>query len=263
MEVGKALATKILSNVGFHVEEIPVWNGRSADLRVTDEVSTYHIEVKEKFEALELAQERSARLASGDVYEQNDPIKPDTTISGILYDAWKQLDGTPKADGTFQLIWFHSHGIDADLKAEQAWASFYGEVKLMGLKPPQPKFASCFYFDYSAAFRMRTIEALVITEGTTLQICLNEFSNRANEFRKTKFFEEFQGRGGVVDPVALEESGKIIACRSATSRKNDDDVCEALRQQTGILYTPIRFTRHTCSVAVPPPRRISRSQDVG
>ena len=252
MGPSKALAKQILSNLGFRVEEIPEGNSRSADLAISDDTSAYHLEVKEKFESQSVAQKRQECLARGDIYQQDDPLAHDNRISAILRDAQNQLDETLDKADAFQLIWFHANGVDADLKYRQAFATFYGQVPLIALEPRQSETTTCFYFDYSAAFAMPTIEALILTDHTTLQVCLNEFSHRSDEFRRTPFYHRFRELDGVIDPLSLAAEGKIIACRAGIPRKSDHEVCKALREQTGVLYTTIRLNRHSYSAAVRP-----------
>jgi hypothetical protein len=255
MEAGKALALNLLPKLGFSVDEVPVANGRTADLLVTDgESQPYLIEVKEKVESESHAQERIKILSRGDLYEQADPLTRDNRISGILQDARKQLDETPKDSSTFQLIWFHATGVDADLKYRQAFATFYGHVDLIAMNPRSHRTPACFYFDYCAAFNMPTIEALIITDSKQLQVCLNEFSHRGVEFRQSALCKRFAEMDGVIDPVAMAADGMIIACRVTVPRKNDDEVAKALQEQTGVLYSPIRLTRHAVSAATRPQR---------
>jgi hypothetical protein len=191
MEAGKQQATHVLSNLGFRVQHVPVADDRTADLLVSDDEGEYLIEVKDKSEAESLAQHRREVLASGELYEQSDPLSRDNRISAILADAQQQLDRTPKREGTFQLIWFHATGIDADLKYRQAFATFYGHVALVAMNPRLPDTAECFYFDYNAAFNMPTVEALILTDRKQLQVCLNEFSRRAAEFRQSPICRKF------------------------------------------------------------------------
>jgi hypothetical protein len=256
LEAGKQQATTVLSNLGFRVQYVPVSDRRTADLLVSDDEAEYIIEVKDKSEAESLAQLRREVLASGELYEQSDPLSRDNRISGILADAQQQLDRTPKREGTFQIIWFHATGIDADLKLRQAFATFYGHVALIAMNPRLPITAECFYFDYNAAFDLPTVEALILADRKQLQVCLNEFSHRAAEFRQSPLCRKFAEQDGVVDPVAMEANGRIIRCRADVSRKNEADVIQALQAQTGILYSPIRLNRHTVSVATHP-------QDIG
>ncbi len=252
MEVGKSLATTLLSNLGFRVEQVPTSSGRTADLLVSDDESQYLIEVKDKIEGESQAQERRAVLRRGELYEQSDPLAYNDRISGILQDAQKQLDATPKDGSTFQLIWFHANGVDADLKYRQAFATFYGHVELIALNPRSHRTPSCFYFDYNAAYHMPTVEALILTDRETLQVCLNEFSCRAHEFRRSGLCRKFVEMDGVIDPVAMAADGMIIPCRAKVSRKNDDEIATALQEQTGVLYTPVRLSRHACSAATRP-----------
>ena len=252
-EVGKAIATQELKGLGFQVDEVPVANDRTADLLAIDtELQQYLIEVKDKVESESQAQERIEILGRGDLYEQADLLARDNRITGILRDARKQLDATPKDSSTYQLIWFHATGLDADLKYRQAFATFYGHVDLIALNPRSHRTSACFYFDYSAAFNMPTIEALILTDNKQLQVCLNDFSHRAEDFRHSRLCQKFVEMDGVIDPVAMADNGGIIACRATVSRKNDDEVAKALQEQTGVLYSPIRLTRHAVSAATRP-----------
>lgn len=250
MEAGKAQARHVLTTLGFLVEDIPLRDGRSADLKISDDESIYHIEVKEKFESPQLAADRAQRLNRGELFEQADLLAYDNRISGILRDAKKQLDETPKDASEFQLIWFHADGIDADLKFRQAFATFYGMVSLIALHPRRSGTTDCLYFDYCESIRMPTVEALILSDADNLQVCLNEFSERRIEFQSTRFFKTFSDLGGVFDPVALVEAGQLIACRAAISRKEDAEIERALQIETGVLYTSIRLTRHSCSAAI-------------
>jgi hypothetical protein len=254
MEAAKLLAAEFLSRHGFHVEEIPVGEGKSADLRFTDDSATYHVEVKEKFESEEDAKTRKEILSRGEMFEpQPKKLSSDNRISGILAQARKQLDATPKDSGTFQLIWFHSHGFDADLKYRQAFATFYGDVPVSSRRPHPEETKHCFYFDYSAALVMPTIEALVLCDGKQVQVCLNESSRRAGEFRTTGFYKKFLFLDAIFDPVALESAGEVIFCRAEIARKNEAEIVSALQAQTGVLYTPHRLNRYTFTIADSPP----------
>jgi hypothetical protein len=99
---------------------------------------------------------------------------------------------------------------------------------------------------------MPSVVALILTDQKQLQVCLNEFSHRADEFRQSPLCKKFVELDGVTDPVALEANGQIITCRGAVSRKNEADVITALQAQTGILYSTIRLNRHTVSAATYP-----------
>ena len=139
------------------------------------------------------------------------------------------------------------------MKYRQAFATFYGYVHLLPMYPNNHlSTKECFYFDYNAAFDMRDIEALILTDGKQLQFCLNEFAHRADDFRSTKLFREFQSRDGIYDPRVLEAAETVIACRFDFPRNDENATARALQEQTGILYSPIRLNRYAASAAVQP-----------
>jgi hypothetical protein len=238
MEYSKRLATAELLRLGFEVDEIPCGTcgtGKRADLHVKDGTHAYHIEAKDKFESQDIP------AASQDGFcRREDPITHNNRISGILTYAKEQLSQTPKADATFQLIWLHA---ESELQWRLAFATFYGHRHLRAVSPRGAKPAECFYFTYNAAYSMPDVEALILTEGDSLHLCMNEFSHRRDEFRSSRLYEVFSV--GEIDPVAMETAGKIIACRADISRKNPQDVLRVLKEQTGVDYLPIALTRYS------------------
>lgn len=235
MEYSKRLAKAELRCLGFEVDEIPCATGKRADLHVKDGTHVYHIEAKDKFESQDIP-----AASQDDLYWRKDPITYNNTISGVLRDARKQLSQTPKTDATFQLIWFHA---ESSLQWRLAFATFYGHQHLSAIWPRDAQSAECFYFTYCAAHSMPDVEALILTEGDSLHLCMNEFSRRRDEFRSSRLYEVFSV--GQIDPVAMESTGKIIACRANIPRKNPQDVLRVLKEQTGVDYVPITLTRYS------------------
>lgn len=237
MEYSKRLAEAELRRLGFEVEEISRATGKRADLRVKDGTHVYHIEAKDKFDS------QNIPAASQDgIYRREDQLTYNNTIGGVLRDAHKQLNQTPKADATFQLIWFHA---ESDLQWRLAFVTFYGHQYLRAVWPLGAKYVQCFYFTYCAAHSMPDVEALILTEGDSLNLCMNEFSRRRDEFRSSRLYEVFSE--GQIDPVAMETAGEIIACRTNISRKNPQDVLRVLKEQTGVDYEPFSLTRYSFS----------------
>jgi hypothetical protein len=235
VERSKLIAIAELSRIGFQVDEIPECASKRADLRVADGERVYHIECKDKFDASDIP-----NAGAGEFFRRKDPLTHNNTISGVLHKAHGQLRETPKTEGTFQLIWLHA---ETDLQWRQVFATFYGNVPLSALYPHRDKSTECFYFKNSAAFAMPDVEALILTEGLALHICLNEFSARRTEFLATRLFQTLSS--GAIDPVTLETDGKIIRLRSNVSRKDEQVVIAALKAQTGIDFVPIPLTRYS------------------
>lgn len=238
MEYSKRLAKAELSRLGFEVNEIPLATGKRADLHVKDGTHAYHIEAKDKFESQNIP-----AASQDDFYRREDPLTYNNTISGVLRHAHKQLNETPKADAPFQLIWVHA---GSDLQWRLAFVTFYGHQYLRAVWPRGAKCVKCFYFTYYAAHSMPDVEALILTEGNSLNLCMNEFSRRRDEFRSSRLYEVFSEEQ--IDPVAMETAGEIIACRVNISRKNPQDVLRVLKEQTGVDYEPFTLTRYSFSL---------------
>ena len=257
MEPGKDLATQVLSGLGFEVSEIDVGKNKRADLLVTDNTSVYLVEVKDKWEGESLAAQRRDALERGEIHEQVDPLFYQNCISRVFRRARTQLSETANLyPGSFRLIWLHADGIDADTKYRQAFATLYGLVHLTPLYPngnlPERE---CFYFDHNSAYQMPDVEAVIISDRTQLQFCLNEFASRASEFRATALFQRLKSEDAIIDPVAMEAAGRIITCRIDMPRNDENATARALREQTGVLYKPIRLNRFSASApAVLPPQ---------
>lgn len=235
MEHSKRIAIRELTRLGFKVDEIPETADKRADLCASDGEHTYHIEAKDKFDS-----DIIPAASQDDLYRRKDPLTHTNTISGVLRKAHTQLKGTPKADGTFQLIWFHA---ESSLQWHQAFATFYGAMSVSALYPNRDKSGWCFYFTFNASFTMPDVEALILTEGNGLHLCLNEFSPRRDEFRATRLYKAWSV--GEFDPDKMEATGQIIRCRSTVSRKNEADVIKALKEQTGIDFVGNPLIRYS------------------
>jgi hypothetical protein len=178
----------------------------------------------------------------------------DNGVDGILKKARKQVNATPDAREAFRLVWFHADGIDHDARWKKAYSTFYGRVYLFPKSGATNDVVECFYFDWTASHAMPSIDALVLSDDSYAQLCLNEFSTQRAAFRRTSLYRRFADASSVVDPVALASAGSIIACRFEGSRKNEADIIRALESQTGTKYDVIRFAQHSAAATVDPRR---------
>ncbi len=236
--------------MGFNVEAIPETNEKRADLLASDAEARYIIEIKHKFEDQSLAREDAARMARGEVVTRSESTGHRKRIIAILKHGRKQLDATPAARDAFRLLWFFTDGADHDLLQDQAYSTFYGRVYLVPKEPPESEDKECFYFDYSAACSMPSVDGMILANNSGLLLCLNEHSERYADFRETSLCQQFAAEKAVIDPVVLRANGKILACTSTGPRKDDNELLDELRTQTGILYIPIRFVQASASVMV-------------
>lgn len=252
MKDAEQLTRDALLAMGFRVEAIPEADGKRADFRATDGDSTYLVEVKHKLDDPELLRDHATRMARGEVVTRAELTGHKNRISAILKNGREQLDNTPGASNAYRLIWFHADGIDRDLRWKQAFSTFYGRVYLWPKEPPGECVVECYYFDYSAAWSIPSVDGMILSDAHRVQLCLNEFSGSINGLCTTSLHERFANHNAVVDPRKLVARGDVLACRSEVPRGDDDEVLEDLREQTGVLYAVIRFSQHSASVMVPP-----------
>jgi hypothetical protein len=250
MEDAKEFAAQVLAAMGCRVDPIPESDEKRADLCAADDASVYLVEVKHKLDDIELFREQAVRLARGEVVPRTERLGHNNRISAILKHGRDQLDRTPGPADAFRLIWFHTDGVDRQLHWKRAFATFYGRVHLLAKDPPGKDVIECFYFDYSAAFSFPSIDGIVLSDDQGIQLLINEFSLKLDRFRATALYARFSVHNAVLDPRTLAANGQIIVCRSDVPRKNDDDILNALRADTGVLYTVIRFSQHSASVMV-------------
>jgi len=248
MEAAKQQAYNLLTAIGCSVDEIPESDERRADLCAVDASSTYVVEVKQKLDDMEKLRIDALRMANGDVISHLEPLWHHNRVDAILKDGRDQLDHTPKADDDFRLIWFATDGIDRHVYWKRAFATFYGFVQLIVLDPPADRIVDCFYFHFSAAWSMPTVDAMVIVNRDDLQLCLNEFSTKLDGFRESELCKQLSD--AVVDPLRLLAENSIIALHSDVSRKNEDTVLDELFRQTGVRYTVLRPQQHSASAMV-------------
>lgn len=136
MERSKRFAMGVLRHTGFQVEEIPEADAKRADLRVTDDNSTYLVEVKHKLDDPELVRDDAERMARGELVTRTTPIGRNNCIDGVIKVGRKQLDATPDEADAFRVIWLHLNGLDPDLQWKQALITFYGGAWLSRRSPP-------------------------------------------------------------------------------------------------------------------------------
>lgn len=243
----KEFATDLLATIGLRVDSVPCGSDRSADLIASDENSRYLIELKEKLD--QHTEPEISQFSRGEVVTRSVPTTYNNRISAILRDGRDQLNESAKSLAAFRLVWFHASGFDADLRHKQAFNTFYGRVHLLPIFPAGGEITQCFYFDYSEAWSMPTVDAMILTDGAGLQLCLNEFSARHREFRSSSLCHLLAQ--GLVDPRELERQGQILAFRQRCSRTEEAEILRALAEETGVKYSVIRFAQHSAAVAVP------------
>jgi hypothetical protein len=233
-EIARRIAKQELERHGIRVDEIPRGEGKTADLLATDNESKYLIEAKDRNDNPAVDKRRQEHFAAGKMFINSDPVSYDDNVCKSLREARKQLNETHKEPGTFQLVWFHGAALDAEHKFRRIFKTFYGHSWLCPVEGGDS--VHCLYFYFNLAHEMRDVEALILTFGNDIRVCLNEFAQRIDEFRDSELCQMYSGLGVVYDPKEMVASGEYIACTADMSRKDPQAMLDALEVQTGIRY---------------------------
>lgn len=244
MERAEEIAIHYLEVVfGFQVFSIETTDERRADLRAHDGVHGYTIEVKDKLDTGNHSTFSEVHLPKGgSVFVRSDPHKRSNRMENILRNGSKQIAKTPDSDQTFNLIWLNFEGPNADIMGRQLLYSFYGVADLHS-RDSKIGSKSCVYFDYSASIKMPNIHALVLCENHSLSLAINEFAENIDKFRVSSLVKRFGN--SKIDPCDFDADKSKIVLRSSISRKNEQEVLEEVKRQTGLEYYRVVLSRYS------------------
>ena len=246
-------AIRFLENFDLAVKQIPESTGMTADLCAMDgEDWRYYVEVKVKSHDPEKWEGVGSELETNDIAERDESLHRRDAVANVLKRADEQLRATAKSENDFRIVWLGLSGHDTDVRWNQVLATFYGIVYVSPRGTPRTAADHCYYFDHNIAFSSPHIDALAICDGDNFQFCLNEFSPRYELLKQSRLCSCLKDLGAINDPPELSQSGVAILLRSGISRSHENDVIEALRQQEGVFYTPIRLRRYSVYSAVRP-----------
>jgi hypothetical protein len=255
MERAKQIAIRALTSLGYDAKPIPEESGRKgkrADIAAAGDNDRFIVEVKQRLEDANRRNERNERLASGELVSSEEPLGYSDRVDAILRRGLKQINETPKTSGTFNLLWFHTEGLDSDLKALRARNTFYGLVHLFprSLESPHAEATQCFYFDHNTSIRLPTVHGLIVVDGEGLQLCINEFAESAEDFRRSSLVTRLGD--AVIDPRQLELAGEALILRGNFPRGDESAVLQKVHEATTNHYIAVRLNRHAVSAAVMP-----------
>ena len=233
----ESLARHVFDQLGFETERIPPDHvSDQADLIVRDSDEAYIVEVKEKSDAEAVFCDYHATLDRGSVFVRSTPTGYTNSVSNVLDKAAKQLAGSAASNREFRVAWLELSGLDQNLQFRQTLATIYGIVQLLPLVSP-PVAKDCYYFRHNVAHRRRDMDAFLLSDGEGLLLATNEFSPRYSAFAATRLHNVFASQGGVVDPVALDQTGAIYVADCSIPRRDTQAVLDYVRKK----YRVARF----------------------
>jgi hypothetical protein len=110
----------------------------------------------------------------------------------------------------------------------------------------------CLYAVPGVFERWPDIDAAIVTVGNSITLCINEFSDKAQDFQACRLYQSFARRGGPVTPSDLEAKSRFLSIADRTiDRAKENAVVEYLSQRYGLQQVHIlNIKAYSASVVV-------------
>ncbi|MBL9160980.1 MAG: hypothetical protein JNJ70_26100 [Verrucomicrobiales bacterium] len=204
--------TAILEQYGFTVERIPARRDvRRPDVAVRLGDELYLVEQKSKGDDPDERARDSEALQNTKIIDRAKPLRPRGVLSGILEDALEQIEAHPDAANAFKIVWMTVWGVWRDANALSLTKGVYGLRHVFDVDDHGGEMQDCYYLGFSDFERFSEIDAVVIMDGESLRILVNEFSPRYQRFVQSQFAERF--RQAVRDPREHVAAGNAYSLR--------------------------------------------------
>jgi len=242
----KSSVLTLLRNGGFQVDLIPeLPNQKTPDLSIALPESNVLVEVKSKEDDRQLRNLLESPKGRSLTYNGS-------VIETVLRDGYRQLRDFPdRDDSDFTLIWFITRKIGGVtvLVGSAAMPILYGIESLEGQTDDGNSFGptSCYFFTESFFFKRKNLDAVVLHNDRSVELCLNPFSPRHNALNGTKVTAFFREHYSVVDPRQLETAGKCFIADCEISRQDTKGIVRYLKSKYGLGWVSVnRFSYVNC-----------------
>lgn len=199
-----------------------------------DNGEKYIIEVKEKNHNPELHAEQEEAFSNNEIFEVISPVEPRAVLEDKIRDGGKQISHYATDKKLFRIVWVYFTGIDSYAAFTNMEKAIYGKKLISVLDDPNNVYVKdCYYFDYSYFYNFKdTVDAVVLSRNSEAKICLNNFSEKYDEIRQSKFISKFEK--GVIDPIVDVEENRTFIVDAPIPRKDKEKVFSYLREYYGL-----------------------------
>jgi len=240
------------SHMGFQAEPIPEHEDERADISAWKNGNYYLFEVKTREDHPALM-DRVGKNPDFELTEYSKELRRSNSISSIIEKASSQLSKTPKTNNDFSCVWFRAvdHLIPDEVEFIQT--SLYGIRHLLVWDSDRKSsYAKCYYFDYNDFFSFKNVNAVVIDNGRAMHICINNHSNRIQEFRKSELYRYFDGVNAIIDPDKFEKDSSILVADIDCPRNQVNRIKEYIQQKYGLQVGNIFEMKSLAGVIMAP-----------
>lgn len=248
MDTDLKLPATLLKNLGLNLEKIPEGERKTPDLRGSDGTADFLVEVKSKFDGIEIQTKREKAQYTGEILEESHAVIRQNVIAGIFRQAAEQL--ATASEFELRLIVFNGCGHHSDVQIEQAEATFYGSVQVYDLDSSES--FNCYFFSYNECYPLKNeVDALFVMTDSKAKLCLNPFSPRYRKLQETDFYQRIHPH--VNDPLVEEEQGAALIVNGEIDRSDKNKVLHHLQEKykRPRLIDLSGMTHYSASIFIP------------
>jgi len=233
-----------LKKRGLDAVIVPESTGKTPDLALPVAEGRILIEVKSKEDDMQLRRLVESPAGTAHSYTAS-------SLKSLLKDAWHQIRDFPsRSDEDFAVVWLVAArpGLTAFVRPA-VMSVLYGLQNMEGLSEESGKFyeKECFFFGYSFFFRRKKLDGVVLHDDRLVTLCLNPFSKRHDDFRRTALAELFRRELELIDPKEREESAECFIADCDFPRKDVNSVVRYLKTKYGLATVTLnRFVLVNC-----------------
>jgi len=215
------------SNHGYQITKIPETNEESPDFLITDDISTYLLELKTKFPSEDEIDERKKILSSGEIHNVDELITSRKVLSKIIWKAKNQLKNYEKGGDILRLVWLLSTDHLAEPRLDQFEATLYGSTYLQTTE----RYGNCYFFYNSDFFRYREVlDAAIVSTESKGKLLINPLSPRYLQMKNSSLLKYFR-ETSIVDPIKLDKERQAFLVDGDVDRADEQAILQYLKEK--------------------------------
>jgi hypothetical protein len=219
---------RFFEGLGYQVDKIPEDDAESPDFFISDNLSSYVLELKTKFPSSEEVEKRRRILDSGEIHNIHELVIGKNTLSGIIKKAGNQLERYAD-EKVLRIVWLLATGHLAEPRMLQFEATLYGLTDIVSSQGA----SDCYFFFNSDFYRFRDIiDGAIVSTESDARLLLNPLSPRYAQLKVSSLPRHLGD--AVVDPLELESRGKAFIVDSNVDRTDKETVLIYLRKKYGL-----------------------------
>ena len=247
----KAVVKEFMEGRGFRYSPIPERKDLTPDFQLFVDDEEYTVELK--FKGLSPEENKACSDASsekgGD--EKAFPMAYRNSFASSFEEGKRQIEAFDPERRSFRLLWLHATGTFSRAIYHNLRSTIFGTETFMSRDFDYT--LTCYFFHESLFFTHKDIDGTIITnDDEDLQLCVNPYSKRYNDFIECKLCESFSD--ALCDPQKLKSEPNVLVADCSIPRRKMDKVIEYLQKKYEISHLerfPMTFYQFTSSIKQP------------